>query len=144
MLLNSSLRISAGVLTAAVLAIGLTACGSSYGGSSGGTPVAVTLNQSSLTDAPASVASGKTTFKVTNAGSEKHEFVVLKTDTPQDKLTPGADGTVSEDGKVNELDPFSPNATKTLTLTLKPGKYILLCNLPGHYQRGIHAALTVQ
>ena len=141
MLLNSSLRISASVLTAAVLAIGLAGCGGSSGG---GTPVAVTVNQSSLGAAPASVTSGKTTFKVTNAGSENHEFVVLKTDTPQDQLTAGTDGTVSEDGKVNELDPFSANATKTLTLNLKPGNYVLLCNLPGHFQRGIHAALTVQ
>ncbi len=140
MLVYSSLRISASVL-AAVLAIGLAGCGGSSGG---GTPVAVTVSQSSLGAAPASVTSGKTTFKVTNAGSENHEFVVLKTDTPQDQLTAGTDGTVSEDGKVNELDPFSANATKTLTLNLKPGNYVLLCNLPGHFQRGIHAALTVQ
>ena len=135
-----SLRLVGGLLTATALTVGLAGCGSS----GGGTPVAATVNQTSLAVTPASVKSGKTTFKVTNAGSEKHEFVVLKTDTPQDKLTPGPGGDVSEDGKVNEIEPFDPNATKSLTLNLKPGNYILLCNLPGHYQRGIHTGFTVQ
>lgn len=139
-LLVQSLRLPIGLLTAAALTLGLAGCS----GSGGGTPVAATLNQSSLAATPASVKAGKTTFKITNAGTEQHEFVVLKSDTPQDKLTPGADGSVSEDGKVSEVEPFSPNATKTLTVTLKPGNYILLCNLPGHYQRGIHAGFTVQ
>ncbi len=136
-----SLRFPVGLLTASALAISLAGCG---GGSGGGTPVAATVNQSSLSATPAAVKSGKTTFNVTNAGTEQHEFVVLKTDTTQDKLTPGADGGVSEDGKLGEVNPFSPKATKTLTLNLTPGNYIMLCNLPGHYQRGIHTGFVVQ
>src|SRR6478735_379110 len=102
-----SFRFVGGLATAMALTIGLAGCGSS----GGGTPVAATVNQTSLAVTPASAKSGKTTFKVSNAGSEKHEFAVLKTDTPQDKLTPDAKGEVSEDGKVNEIAPFDPKAT---------------------------------
>ncbi len=136
-----SLRFPALLLGIAALASVVAGCGGSSGG---GTAVSATVNQSSLAATPASVKSGKTSFTVKNAGSENHEFAVIKTDTPQDKLTPGANGEVSEDGKVGEIEPFGANATKKLTLDLKPGNYVLLCNLPGHYQRGIHTGFTVQ
>ena len=35
-------------------------------------------------------------------------------------------------GEVSELD---PGKSGTLTLTIKPGKYLLVCNVPGHYVR---------
>ena len=31
-----------------------------------------------------------------------------------------------------------PGATKTITIDLKPGHYVLFCNLPGHYAAGMH------
>lgn len=30
-----------------------------------------------------------------------------------------------------------------LTMTLKPGRYELVCNLPGHYTAGMHTELDV-
>lgn len=70
---------------------------------------------------------------------------MLKTDTPQDQLVPGADGKVPETGKVGEIAEFKgPNVSKKLTLDLQAGKYVLICNIPGHYQKGIHTAFTVQ
>jgi uncharacterized cupredoxin-like copper-binding protein len=34
-------------------------------------------------------------------------------------------------------------ATKTLTADLKPGRYVLICNLPGHYAMGMWFPLVV-
>jgi uncharacterized cupredoxin-like copper-binding protein len=34
-------------------------------------------------------------------------------------------------------------AIKRLTLDLKPGRYVLICNLATHYQSGMHTELTV-
>jgi uncharacterized cupredoxin-like copper-binding protein len=31
-----------------------------------------------------------------------------------------------------------------LTLTLPPGRYVLVCNLIGHYELGMHAGLTAK
>ncbi|MGZ4189647.1 MAG: plastocyanin/azurin family copper-binding protein [Actinomycetota bacterium] len=33
--------------------------------------------------------------------------------------------------------------SKTLTITLKPGHYALVCNLPGHYRMGMHQDFVV-
>jgi len=43
-------------------------------------------------------------------------------------------------GEVSELDPGQSGA---LTLTLKPGSYILYCNIPGHYVMGMWTVLQV-
>lgn len=44
-------------------------------------------------------------------------------------------------GEVSELDPGSKGA---LTLDLKPGTYVLYCNIPGHFAGGMWTLLTVQ
>jgi uncharacterized cupredoxin-like copper-binding protein len=28
--------------------------------------------------------------------------------------------------------------------TLEPGSYVLICNIPAHYQLGMHASMTVR
>jgi uncharacterized cupredoxin-like copper-binding protein len=43
-------------------------------------------------------------------------------------------------GEVSELD---PGKSGTLTLNLKPGKYLLTCNVPTHYMAGMWTLLTV-
>jgi uncharacterized cupredoxin-like copper-binding protein len=44
-------------------------------------------------------------------------------------------------GEVSELD---PGQTGALTITLKPGTYILLCNVPGHYAMGMWTTIVVK
>ena len=31
-----------------------------------------------------------------------------------------------------------------MTVDLTPGKYAMICNLPGHYQRGMYGSLTAK
>lgn len=127
------------VLTAGVVA--LAACGSSGGGH----PLAATLNSFKITTDQPSVPAGKVTINVKNTSATDHELVLVRTDTPADQIPVDAKGEASEDGKVGEVDQFSgPNKTKKETFNLKPGRYVLLCNVPTHYQQGMHVALTVQ
>jgi uncharacterized cupredoxin-like copper-binding protein len=149
---------------AAAIAIGsllLAACGSGSGKTSGTTPtgagatvkptaagatVKVTLKEWTLTPDQASVPAGDITFAATNAGTVQHEFVVFKTDLPADalKLSGNAvDEAASGQTKVDEIAEFAPGTTKTLTLNLQPGKYVLICNVAGHYQQGVSSAFTV-
>ena len=43
-------------------------------------------------------------------------------------------------GEVSELD---PGKSGSLTVTLNPGKYLLICNDPGHYVSGMWAEFDV-
>jgi uncharacterized cupredoxin-like copper-binding protein len=36
-----------------------------------------------------------------------------------------------------------PGASGWVTVTLEPGRYELICNLPGHYAAGMYTQLTV-
>ena len=104
--------------------------------------VKVTLIEFKLTPSVKRVAAGKVTFSVRNAGQLPHELVVLSTKAPAAKLP--TKGAVADDtGTVGKIPTFTPGTTKTLTLTLKPGHYALICNLPGHYKAGQFADLTV-
>jgi uncharacterized cupredoxin-like copper-binding protein len=128
----------------AVAIAALLAAACSGGSSSSEThDVKVKLTEYAISpDLPASSA-GKVTFQVTNAGKEKHEFVVLRTNKPAGHL-PMQEGEASEAGNVGEIGNLDPGQTKGLTLELSAGRYALICNLPGHYVGGMHAAFTVK
>jgi len=96
-----------------------------------------------LTATPASVPAGPTTFTFKNAGTMVHEVIVLKTDTPADKLKVGANHEVSEAASVGEDSETKPGKTKSTTIDLKPGKYVLACNIERHYEKGMFTAFTV-
>jgi uncharacterized cupredoxin-like copper-binding protein len=110
--------------------------------------VTVTLTDNSLQLSEGSVTSGSATFTVTNNGTMEHEFVVLKTDVAADALPLQPDGTAVEENAdiqhIGELESLQPGETKTLTLSLALGNYVLLCNLPGHYQAGMVASFEVK
>jgi uncharacterized cupredoxin-like copper-binding protein len=66
-----------------------------------------------------------------------HELVVLRTNLQPGKLplTKKAGITVAaEVGRVAPALVVNPGQTRTVTLALKPGKYVFICNLVDHYQ----------
>ena len=104
--------------------------------------VKVAMKEWGFAPTPVKVNAGKVTFVVKNAGKLKHEFLVLRTKTPANKL-PVKGTTAVVRGLVGRINRFKGGLTKTLTLTLKPGHYVLLCNLPAHYQVGQRVDFTV-
>ena len=98
--------------------------------------VSATEKEFKITAVPSSTSSGKTTFAVKNVGHLKHEFIVLKTNTPASKLKLTGSTALLSGTVAGKITPFGPGQTRTLTVTLKPGHYILLCNLPAHYAAG--------
>lgn len=112
-----------------------------------GTAVAVIAAEKgaaySMTADPASVKTGPVTFTLTDTGTMKHEMVVLKTDQPFGALTVGADHKVSEDSTVGEVGEIDAGKTGTVTLDLKPGHYVLVCNIALQYGLGMRVGFTV-
>jgi len=96
---------------------------------------------------PASAPAGIVSFKVTNTSKDTvHEMIVMYLDDPTKPL-PYIDGDkrVDEDkagdkGEVSELD---PGKSGSLTVALKPGKYLLICNVAGHYAAGMWTPFEV-
>lgn len=97
---------------------------------------------------PKAVQRGMVTFKVTNLASQMiHEMIVARLpdgvkQLPYDEASARVvENSLQAFGSVNEID---PSRTAGLTLDLKPGKYMLYCNLPGHYMAGMWTVIEVQ
>lgn len=93
------------------------------------------------------VPAGEVTFQVVNDSKDMiHEMVLapvadVTTPMPYDADLQRVDEDAAGDlGEVAELDTGQSGA---LTITLKPGTYILYCNIPGHYAAGMWTLLTV-
>jgi uncharacterized cupredoxin-like copper-binding protein len=123
----------------------LTACG-------GPAKVNVTLETYLLTISTNSVPAGKVTFHVTNIATDQmHEFVIFKTDLPEDQLPLTKDGNVDENGPgvthIDEIADMAPGTTQDLTVDMAPGNYVLICNMTEnatHYMRGMLVSFTVK
>jgi uncharacterized cupredoxin-like copper-binding protein len=136
-----SARLRGAVTASLILALGGFAAHEAAGREAA-TTVRVTEKEFTLKAAPASAKPGKVTFVVKNAGKLDHELVVVKTNRAPGKL-PVKGTKASEAGRVGKIPPFKPGATKRLTLSLKTAKYVLFCNVAGHYKSGQYAGFRV-
>jgi uncharacterized cupredoxin-like copper-binding protein len=136
-------------LAAALAVLSLTAA--ACGGSSEATPspsddagIATTLADFSIKPAEKEATAGPVTFDLQNDGPSDHTFYVVRTDLADDAL-PVKDHVVQVAGLdvAGELDDVPFDAAPSLTVQLSAGAYVLLCNYPGHYESGMHAAFTV-
>jgi uncharacterized cupredoxin-like copper-binding protein len=143
----------------ALIAIGglLVACSTPAG--STGTTVTATLKEWEIKLSSADLKAGDITLNFTNNGDKEHEFLVRKTDLKADSLPIVASGDdkgrvdeessqLTEVGNPSEIAVLPPGTTGlSLRLTLKPGHYVVFCNLHVgdllHYSKGMHTDFTV-
>lgn len=103
---------------------------------------------------PATVSAGTISLIAVNHGTRTHELVVLPlaADTAAGQRAVQSDRTVDESGSLGEAsrncgaaagDGIRVGSAGWVTLRLQPGRYELLCNLPGHYAAGMYAELDV-
>jgi uncharacterized cupredoxin-like copper-binding protein len=106
----------------------------------------VKLTDNTIQLDPGTAKAGRVTFEVNNAanGNTEHEFVVLRTDRDDGSL-PVHKGMVTESrfNKIGEVEDLARGSTKRLSLKLAPGRYVLICNRPGHYEMGMHTSFVV-
>ena len=115
-------------------------------GSGSGT-VNVTMKEFSVAADPASTASGQIAFNLNNEGAVLHELLIIRTEAAQDAL-PIKSGAVDAENPaldvVGEIRNVAGGDSGETTAPMPAGKYVLLCNIPGHYNAGMHTAFTVQ
>ena len=97
--------------------------------------------------APRRAASGDLVLSVHNRGPDAHELIVVR--EPGSRLPLRRDGSTVSEEKLEAvtaglLEPGSPGSRRQLRLHLPPGRYVLFCNMSGHYLGGMHTELVVQ
>lgn len=107
--------------------------------------VKVSLEDNAIKLDHASVKQGKVTFLVVNDSiTEEHEMVVVAKpagDMPYDAKTKRViEKKVKSFGEVAEM---KAGAKGQLTVNLKAGEYVLICNIPGHFMDGMRVNFTV-
>jgi len=96
----------------------------------------------------ATVPAGEITFNAINSSKNiEHEMVVATLAGHENSVPYKANsGRVDENqpgmnlGEISELE---PGESGSVTVTLDPGKYLLYCNVAGHYASGMWVVLTV-
>jgi uncharacterized cupredoxin-like copper-binding protein len=97
--------------------------------------------------APKQVASGNLTMTVTNNGPDDHELIIVRATTA--RLPLRSDGLTANEEKLTpiialSLEPAAPGSVRTAHLHLKPGRYVLFCNMAGHFMAGMRTTLVVR
>lgn len=97
---------------------------------------------------PNKVKAGDVTFDVRNDSKDTiHEMIVAPVADPTKPLPYNeSESRVEEDeaGDLGEVSELDPGASGKLTVPMKPGTYILYCNVPGHYASGMWTLITVE
>jgi uncharacterized cupredoxin-like copper-binding protein len=111
------------------------------------TAVHVTEKDFKIT-APDVIRAGDVRLVIANKGPDDHELAVVRAPIVG-TLPMRADGvTVDEDATehatAGALEPESSGTVSELHVRLRPGRYMLLCNMSGHYLGGMYTTVVVR
>jgi uncharacterized cupredoxin-like copper-binding protein len=115
----------------------------------GGDTVHVSLSEWGISPAHGEAfeaQAGEMVFEIHNDGAAPHDLKVIKTDLAPDAL-PIADGVVDQEAAgeiIGGVDPIPSGDIYVEPYDLDAGSYVIICTIPGHYQQGMQAELTVQ
>jgi uncharacterized cupredoxin-like copper-binding protein len=99
---------------------------------------------------------GWLTLEAVNEGMSMHELVILKTDLNPAELPRKEvkdhqelvqEYLVNEDDArvetIDEIEEFPVGTSQVKKVFLEPGHYVLFCNIPGHYDKGMYTSLHI-
>jgi uncharacterized cupredoxin-like copper-binding protein len=97
--------------------------------------------------APKVLPRGDVTILARNRGPDDHELIVVR--EQHGRLPFRRDGiTIDEDAleaaKAGVLEPFESGTVDRLHVRLAPGRYVLFCNMAGHFLGGMHTTVVVR
>jgi uncharacterized cupredoxin-like copper-binding protein len=97
--------------------------GEQPGGPTSGAAVTVSEKEWTINLSSPTVKAGPVKLVIKNEGSIEHNFVI--------------------EGANVEVQAIQAGTSKEVTVTLKPGTYTVVCNIPGHQEAGMKTTLTV-
>jgi len=115
--------------------------------STGGGPLVRISERDFRVKAPKRIPAGQVRLRIHNVGPDTHELLLVRVGKRSLPLRP--DGlTVDEDA----LEPLHPvvvegmerGRSDEVRVNLPPGRYVLFCNMAGHYLGGMHAGVVVR
>jgi uncharacterized cupredoxin-like copper-binding protein len=114
--------------------------GGTGGPSAAGLPagtVAAAMGDLWIRSSTTSVKAGKITFKVTNSGQMDHWFGIMRAPVAF------SGGSLVASDVLAKTAELAAGASGSVSVTLAPGSYELVCLMPGHYAAGQREAFTV-
>lgn len=110
----------------------------SSSGATASRTVRVELGEMYVKPSVRTITAGRVTFAVRNVGEIEHELIVGK--VPLKMEAPG----MPAHGGVGMTEHMDAGAREKLSVDLKPGTYVLFCNVPGHYAAGQRTRFKVR
>jgi plastocyanin len=134
------------ILTLCLVAIAVT-LGSGCGGGGGNDNAATTTTSTTKTQPAKPAAAGTTTVSMKEYAFNPSDVTVKRggTVTAENKGTIAHNLTVEQGSKkVAGTSTFLSGKSEKLKVDLTPGKYKMLCTVPGHEQLGMKGTFTVK
>ncbi len=135
-------------ITGLLMAAGMVSgCAHRAGAASAGAILRVDERDFKIT-APRTVRAGKVEIVRRNYGPDDHELLVVRWDSAA-KLPMRGDGITIDEAalqpvEAGALEPAARGTVSVLHLSLAPGRYVLFCNMAGHFLGGMHTTLVVR
>jgi hypothetical protein len=112
---------------------------------SGATPIQVTLHDDRIEFDESLVPAGRLALDIRNEGALVHEVEVFSGATEGQLLAVSrAVADTTGLGLVDEVENILAGSAASLVVDLSSGTYLIICNLPGHYQSGMWTYVTVE
>jgi uncharacterized cupredoxin-like copper-binding protein len=110
-----------------------------------GQPTVAVSERDFRISAPSRLPAGEVNLSITNRGPDAHELIVVRKSAR--RLPVSSDGVnIDEEGiesaEVGALEPADPGVRR-LEVNLRPGTYVMFCNMSGHYRAGMQRTVVV-
>ena len=110
--------------------------------------LSVQLSEFKVQLASTSLSPGRRTLEIANAGKTQHELLVFRSDLDPSRY-PLENGDINEKGPgislISDGENIDPGKHQTRGVDLTaPGKYLFVCNIPGHFKAGMFVSVTVR
>jgi hypothetical protein len=94
--------------------------------------------------APQTFPSGHLDLSVDNLGPDDHELIIARV---SGRLPRRADGVTVDEKAIEKqtVGTLEPGiGSRGVAVNLRPGRYVMFCNMQGHYLGGMHQAFQVR
>jgi uncharacterized cupredoxin-like copper-binding protein len=149
----SALALLAGVFSVGLGMRAITESKRNVNAAPAAVPAAVTAPHAALSDfrvglSATAFAPGQLSMSIANTGTMPHELLVFRSNLDASAYPVDAAGNILEEDaaiiKMSDGANIDPGGSQLRTIDLTvPGKYVFVCNLPGHFKAGMFTQVTV-